>query len=270
MPSKSHCILILFAASLLTGCAQISQSIYIAGYNRDIAKYTKAVESSKDNAQRAENLSLRGAVYAEKARYSRAFKIISLDEYRRLFDLAISDLNKAIELDPASAGMYSRRGMAYYTRGTFIDNAESDMKQYRKLARDDYGKACELESRNPQDFDMLGLTYLGLDDPDHAIEAFSREAELDPHAGKGRLADAYCTKGGGLFREHKNDEAIEAYQKAVSQRASSDACGCDYYAPLVTLYQEKGDYDNAWETVRAAQSAGVYIDKSIVEKLKQH
>jgi tetratricopeptide (TPR) repeat protein len=82
-------------------------------YERDI---TRAIESARDNVHRAAAYSKRASAYSEKARYSRAFKLIPAEEYERLFGLAIKDHDQAIALDPTSAEAYYSRGRTYYDR----------------------------------------------------------------------------------------------------------------------------------------------------------
>jgi hypothetical protein len=97
---------LLFACVLpfLAGCNRIARYWYLSSYDRDISRATKAIETAGDNAHRAAAYAERGSAYSEKARYSRAFKLISADEYGRLFGLAVKDQDQAIALDPASAG----------------------------------------------------------------------------------------------------------------------------------------------------------------------
>ncbi len=66
---------------LLGGCGPMSQSAYLASYDRDISSATQAVEAARDDTHRSSAYSKRGSAYSEKARYSRAFKLISSDEY---------------------------------------------------------------------------------------------------------------------------------------------------------------------------------------------
>lgn len=102
----------------LTGCNRITRSWYLSSYDRDISSSTKAIETARDNAHRAAAYAKRGSAYSEKARYSRAFKLISADEYDRLFGLAIKDHDQAVALDPASTEAYYSRGVTYYDRAT--------------------------------------------------------------------------------------------------------------------------------------------------------
>src|ERR1700687_329152 len=80
---KTSKIAALLCASLLlslTGCVRIAHSLYLSSYDREISSGTRAIESARDNAARAAAYTQRGAAYSEKARYSRAFNLISRDE----------------------------------------------------------------------------------------------------------------------------------------------------------------------------------------------
>ncbi|MGA8538424.1 MAG: hypothetical protein WB566_02940 [Terriglobales bacterium] len=103
------------ALLFLPGCNRIARFFYLSSYDRDISSATKSIETARDNAQRAEAYAKRGSAYSEKARYSKAFKLISADEYDRLFGLAIKDHDQAIALDP-SAEAYYTRGVTHYDR----------------------------------------------------------------------------------------------------------------------------------------------------------
>src|ERR1700730_15220271 len=99
----------------LAGCTRVARYLYLSSYDRDISSAAKAIESARDNTHRAEAYAKRGSAYSEKARYSKAFKLISTDEYDRLFGLAVKDHDQAIALDP-SAEAYYTRGVTYYDR----------------------------------------------------------------------------------------------------------------------------------------------------------
>lgn len=101
---------------LLGGCDRIAQSLYLSGYERDIGNSTRAIETARDDAQRAAGYAQRGRAYSEKARYSRSFKLIPADEYGRLFGLAVKDHDRAVALAPGSAEAYFSRGQTYYDR----------------------------------------------------------------------------------------------------------------------------------------------------------
>jgi hypothetical protein len=61
----------------------MAQSVYLSGCDRDISNAMQAIEAARDDVQRAKGYSKRGSAYSEKARYSRAYKLIDEDEYER-------------------------------------------------------------------------------------------------------------------------------------------------------------------------------------------
>jgi len=150
--------LLLLLALLLGGCTQMFQSLYLASYDRDINSSTRAVETARDNVKRAAAYTKRGSAYSEKARYSRAFKLISADEYGRLFGLAIKDHDRALALDPASAEAYYWRGQTYYDRaalevvvdGILVVKDRAARKAWFDPAVADFKRAIEKDGRNYQ------------------------------------------------------------------------------------------------------------------------
>src|SRR6202051_5181016 len=108
---------LLCILSLLGGC-EMGPSMFLGARDREISDSTQAVQSARNDVERAKAYSTRGAAYSEKARYSREFKLIPADEYERLFDLAMKDHNQAVALNPSSAEVYFNRAQTNYDRGT--------------------------------------------------------------------------------------------------------------------------------------------------------
>ena len=88
---------VLCILSLLGGC-EMGPSMFIGARDREISDSTQAVQSARNDIERAKAYSSRGTAYSEKARYSRISKLIPNEEYERLFDLAIKDHNQALAL----------------------------------------------------------------------------------------------------------------------------------------------------------------------------
>ena len=257
---------------LLGGCGQ---SWYLAGYERDISSATRAIETARDDAHRAAAYSKRGSVYSEKARYSRAFKLISSDEYGRLFGLAIQDHDQAIALDPANADAYFSRGQTYYARAaleTVVDGVAVGTDAARKAWFDpavaDFKQAVERDGRHHLAWDMLGLIHETTGEFDQAIREYSQEMALNP-LGKSRVANAYCLRGGSDQKEKKYDAAIADYGKAIDMGATADDWSCDPYNPLFVLYDKNRRYDQAWEVVQKAQMSKKWITPELLDKLKK-
>jgi tetratricopeptide (TPR) repeat protein len=269
---------LLLCASVLLflpGCNRIARAWYLSSYDRDISSSTKAIEAARDNAQRAEAYAKRGSAYSEKARYSKAFKLISADEYDRLFGLAIKDHDQAIALDPARAEAYYTRGVTHYDRAALeavvdgvLVGSGADRKAWFEPATADFKKAIERDGRLYLAWDRLGLIHETTGELDQAISDYSQEMALNP-LGRTRLADAYCTRGSSNQKEKKNDAAIADYEKSIYTGVTADGCSCDPYNPLLGLYAERRRYDQGWGVVLKAQKSGKWIAPELLDRLKK-
>jgi tetratricopeptide (TPR) repeat protein len=263
---------VLLLGLLVGGCGP---SWFLAGYERDISTSTRAIETARDDAHRAAAYTRRGDAYSEKARYSRAFNLISLDEYTRLFGLAIQDHDQAIALNPANAEAYYRRGQANYDRAILevvvngnLVGSEAERKVWFAPAIADFRKAIEKDARHSRAWDSLGLSHGTIGELDEAIDDYSQEMALDP-LGRTRLADAYCTRGSANATKKQYDAAIADYEKSIATGANADGCSCDPYNPLLGLYQKDRRYGQVWDVVNKARKAGRWIAPDLLERLKK-
>ena len=260
---------------LLGGCG--GPSYYLASYERDISSSTQALEAARDDAQRSAAYTKRGSAYSEKARYSRAFKLISSDEYARLFGLAIQDHGQAIALDPSSAEAYFSRGVAYYDRAVLegvVNGALVGDKATWNLWFDpaiaDFRKATQKDPRHSLAWDRLGLSHETIGELDQAINAYTQEmAAVDQKLGRRRMANAYCLRGDSDQKEKKFDVAIADYEKAIDLGATADDWSCDPYNPLFGLYAESRRYDQGWEVVHKARTSGKWIMPELLDRLQK-
>jgi tetratricopeptide (TPR) repeat protein len=259
------CILIL-----LGGCG-MGPAMFIGASDREISDATQAVQSTRNDVERARAYSQRGAAYSEKARYSRAFKLIPADEYERLFDLAVKDHDEAVRLNPESAEIYLNRGQAYYDRGSLDLMDKKDGKPWFDLAATNFEKATEKDPKDPHAFDMLGLTHEENGESDKAIRDYTREMALVPF-GRQRLADAYCTRGFHLSQEKNYVAAVVEYQKSIEfGAADNDTCPYEPYDMLVVFYSTVGhQYDKAWDLVHEARESGRRIEPETIARLKKN
>lgn len=271
IPRPPCASLLPLPALLLAGCGP---SYYLASYQAEISSATHAIETAGDDAQRAAAYSKRGSAWSEKARYSRAFKLISPDEYNRLFGLAIKDHDQAIALAPASAEAYYSRGVAYYDRadlevvvnGTRV-GTRATWSFWFDPAIADFRKAVEKDPRHALAWDRLGLSHETIDEFDEAIDAYTHELPLDPKLGRSRVAEVYCERGGSNQKEKKYDAAIADYEKSIESGADADGCSCDPYNPLFGLYAQTRRYDQAWLVVHKARNSGKWIMPELLDRL---
>ena len=237
--------------------------------DREIERATEAVAAARDDAQRAQAHAARGRAYSEKARYSRAFKLISLEDYGRLFDLAIADHERAIALSPADATLYLSRGRTYYDRAALEDGADPKTRGWFASAEADFTRALARDARSADAFDMRGLVYTAVGEEDAAIADFAAEMTIDPRSGRLRLAEALCRRASGHQRAGRHDAAIADYEKAIEFEIPGDSCECQPESPLAWEYLEKKQYDRSWEVVRQARSKHRWIAPELLDRLKK-
>jgi lipoprotein NlpI len=256
------------AMVLLAGCEWHTPASFLAARDREIGEATRAIETSRDDAHRAQAHVDRARAYSEKARYSRAFKLVALEEYGQLFDLAITDHDRAVALSPGDADVYLKRGLTYYDRAALELRGEPGTKALFEAARTDFTSAIERDRRNEQALDMRGLVHTANDELDLAIDDFAEVMRINPRLGKLRLAEAYCQRGSSFLRGKQYDLAIVDFETAIGLDAPSDGCDCQSDWPLAATYYEKRQYDKSWEVVHRAQRARRWIAPEFIVQLK--
>lgn len=84
------------------------------------------------------------------------------------FDKAISDLTKALEMDPCSILTLNNRGCAYGRQGEFGH------------AISDFNKSAGLDPKNTETYYKRGIIYMLNNQPEQALTDFNRVLEIDP------------------------------------------------------------------------------------------
>jgi len=254
--------LILFA-----GCGPYSQSGYLERFDSDIRKASAAIESAKTDAQRAEAYGDRGAAYGEKARYSRVGKLITIEDYNKLFDLSMADFSKAIALDSGNADLYYRRGYVYYGRAGAEMIYDRTPSPALKPAKADFSVVVARNPKNAQAWDMLGLTDASLGEWTAAINDFTQETALDANA-QDRVGDAYCNRGMQYSGEKKYDLAEADLKKAIDMGTHPDPCECDPYNQLLWIYtRQTHESDKAQALAAKARAAKRWIAPENLQQL---
>jgi len=113
-------------------------------------------------------------------------------------DDAISDFNKAIELNPRNAAAYISRGIAYYKQGQ-IDQAISD-----------YDKAIEINPEYAEAYYNRGNAFGKQGQFDQAISDYNKAIEINPE-----YAEAYLGRGLAYDEKSQYDQAIADFNKAI-------------------------------------------------------
>jgi tetratricopeptide (TPR) repeat protein len=259
-----------FFASLifLGGCSgviRMYQNWNVSRYDAAIRRAGQSLAAASNDKQRAAGYADRADAYAEKARYSRIMKLIAIEEYTKIFDLALHDFSQALALDPGNTQIYFRRGNAYYFRAGLDMIYAPYESDFLAPAKADFSRALESDPKNMVYLDMLGLTDASMRDWTSAIADFERESALDPKQGY-RVSDAYCNRGASYPKE-KFDLAIADLKQSIQSRNASDPCECEPYNPLLWIYIHRThEYDKAREVVALARRSGKWIDP---ENLKQ-
>ena len=113
-------------------------------------------------------------------------------------EMAMTDYNKAIELEPDYAKAYNNRGNIYY----YLENKE--------MAMADYNKVIELDPNAAKAYNNRAILFKGLGNKEMAMADYNKAIEFDPDNAK-----AYNNRA-ILFNELGNKEmAMADYNKAI-------------------------------------------------------
>ena len=265
MPAKASRFFLALPLLLAIGCGP---KWFLAGCDREIERGTKAIEAAKDDGERALAHLQRAHGYAEKARYSKAFKLIEAAEYERLFALAIADHDRAIELAPDKTQVYYSRGRTHFDRAFLEDPAAPQFLAALENAEADLTNAVERDQRNADALDLLGVVHTSMNELDAAIVDFTRVMALDRHLGKLRLSETYCSRGSAHQQAGEYETAIADYEKAIELGTLVHGCDCQPDSPLAWIYYEQKQYDKSWEVVARARRAHRWIQPELVAQLE--
>lgn len=134
--------------------------------------------------------------YLYRGYNNRAEAYIKMTEYQH----AISDLNRAIKLEPKESVGYYNRGIAYGNLG-----------KYSEAIRD-FKKAIMLSPQNALYYLNLAIAYKRSGDYQSALKLFTAAVELDPF-----LQKAYFDRGDTYMYLGLYKEAIKDFQSAARQ-----------------------------------------------------
>jgi len=163
-------------------------------------------------------------------------------------DQAITDSNKAIEIDPENADAYRERASVYGNKGD-LDRAIAD-----------YNKAIELFPDFADAFHDRGNIYTAKGEFDKAIFDFNQAIIIDPN-----YAEAFRDRG--IVHDNKGelDQAISDYNKAIE----IDPYYSEAYQSRAEAYFSKQEYDKSKEDVHKVEDFGDEVNQDLLDKLKK-
>ena len=141
-----------------------------------------------------------------------------------MYDVAISDYDKAIELKPNYADAYYNRGNAY------------NVKDEHSLAIKNYNKTIQINSKHAGAYNNRGSIHSEKGDYDRAIEDYIKAIELNPNS-----AEIYHNRGMAYERRGDYDLAIKDSTKAIKLKLDF----VDAYHNRGMAYSKKGNYKHA-------------------------
>ncbi len=174
------------------------------------------------------------------------------------YDQAISEFNKALEINPRDANAYFNRGLAYHNKGQY-DQAISDYTKALEInpgfaeaynnrgftcglkgqfdqAISDLNKALEINPSFALAYNNRGWAYLAKDQLDQAISDLNKALEINP-----KFDLPYYNRGMVYAKKKQYDEAISEYTKALEINPRK----AEAYISRGFAYHNKGQYDQA-------------------------
>jgi len=146
---------------------------------------------------------------------------------------AMSDYNKAIELDPNMAEAYSNRAIVYINYSNFTQ------------AIVDLNKAIKLKPNNAKAYNSLGSIYLKQGNLIEAMSDYNKAIEINPN-----IAEAYSNRGSIYSKQGNLIEAMSDYNKAIEINpniAEAYFNRGNLYAKEGNLIEAMSDYNKAIE-----------------------
>lgn len=207
-------LLAAFVVMDIIGCA--GANLQRGNMAFSYGKYEEAIQYY-DEAIKSDNLS---PVSLESAYFNRGRAKHEMND----FDCAITDYNKALEINPKIVGAYINRGYAKYQKKDF-DGAIADDT-----------KAIELSPSDELAYLDRGKSKRAKGDFDGAIADYNKAIKIKP-----KYSTAYNNRGTAKLYKYDLDGAIADYSKAIEfDQNSSNA----YHQRGLAKYF-KGDFEDA-------------------------
>jgi len=168
---------------------------------------------------------------------------------RGMYDEAIVELEKAIEMNPSYEEAYTNLGVAYAGKGMY-DEAISE-----------YNKAIEIDPSDASAHCNLGAVYSHKGMHDEAIVELRKAIEINPSD-----AVAYTNLGVIYGRKAMYDDGITAHKKAIEINPNF----AQAHSNLGAAYYKKGEYNLAIKHYDRAVELGYRVRPKLLELLKPY
>ncbi len=155
-----------------------------------------------------------------EAFYYRGLVLLYMNKYL----LSIEDFSQAIKLNPEFADTYNNRGLAY----SFVEDLE---KAYY-----DFSKAIELDSKFAEAYINRGSIYTSIGENDSAMVDFNRAAKINPNN-----PELLYQRGRLHYNMSNFNDAINDFTKSIELGLSSPKI----YYNRANAYVRSNQYDKA-------------------------
>ena len=173
------------------------------------------------------------------------------------FEMALYNLNKAIQIDPNSSRAYDYRGAALMGKNDYLGALES------------FAKAISLDPRNIDSYFHRGLVYINTKQFDQAIKDFNLMLRISPDP------RAYYGLGTTYHRQNALDKAVKACSDGISIALSMTLAGKDYellrqlYVLRAIVYYDLKEYDKSRADVQALERIKGVAPAALLEGLQK-
>lgn len=190
---------------------------------------------------------IKAKLEAAKSHYNRGCDYSKKSER----DKALSEFNKAIEIDPRYAEAYYERGFIYYTQGGIyggksLEGGDKGLKDQATAnftkAIADFTKAIEINPGYVEAYFHRRTAYMVTKQPDLAISDCNKLIEIDPE----NAYNHYVMRGAFHNGKGQYNKAIFDYNKAIEIDPTNDSA----YAFKALACEKTGrisEANEAWE-----------------------
>lgn len=162
------------------------------------------------------------------------------------YDLAIADCNKAIETKKNYPGAYMNRGIAY----CFVERFDDALVDFEKVISVDPANA-DVYCNRGNIYDMRGRF-------DSAIADYSKSIEINP-----LYSDAFYSRGKTYVKKKNYEAAVNDLNKALSLKANKP----DFYYYRSMAYKGVNDIENAINDALTSKQMGMPFDDAYMNEL---